>query len=118
MFRRLIGLVLLLCFGALSAESLIADMHDGDLAAVQHASDGAASLDGLSAVGAEMLTQPVFATTPHSVHVCHCNHVHGGPTPTGTAFDRVAPHVHSALLVRALRIYGTRLAPQFRPPIV
>ena len=108
--RRLIGLIVVLGFGIFTAESLIADVCDGD--------------SGLTAVSVGESNTP--ASDPdgpgpvptHTVHVCHCVHAHGGMP---ALLDRDPAGVPAATV--ALRLIQTTppspaLELQLRPPIV
>lgn len=107
--RRLIAFALVLGFGFFNAESLIADVCDGDsgLAAVSII-DGAdrSNGSGSPAEGPE-----------HTMHVCHCIHAHGGmPAP----MDRVPPvpeAASSAAILGAVTQPNPALELQLRPPI-
>lgn len=67
------------CFGLFTAETLIADVHDGDVGA-----NHPVSIETTTAhVGESPPSGPNEAA--HSIHVCHCVHAHGGVTPSASA---------------------------------
>lgn len=107
--RRLLGLLVFLGFGLASAEPLIADECDGDFALVSICavpSSGQAPGSGGSA-----------PSPGHTLHVCHCVHVHGGmPVPT----ERVAAALSDIFdLAGAIPLPppGPALDRALRPPI-
>ena len=80
--RRVTATFLALAFIGFSAETLIADVHDGDASV--------AEVEAAGLFAAEMADQPAgiapaperhsgeAPSTGHSAHVCHCIHAHGG----------------------------------------
>ncbi|MGH7720330.1 MAG: hypothetical protein ACREON_15985 [Gemmatimonadaceae bacterium] len=105
-FRRLFALVVLLGFGFFTAESLIADVCDGD--------------SGIAIVSIADAETPDSGPVPmpgHTMHVCHCVHTHGGlPAWVDRVFS--APHAVSAVVTLVtLTPPSPALELQLRPPI-
>lgn len=85
--RRATAVLLATCFGLFTAETLIADVHDGDVGA-----NHPISIETTTAhVGGGPPSVPTEAA--HSIHVCHCVHAHGGVTPIASAS---APRIESS----------------------
>lgn len=91
MLRRLVALVLMLCFGLFTAEALLADVHDGD---ATHAElvrvDGdrhVAEHDGASAVGGHHSDERAPGESGHAQHACHCVHAHGVWSPVPAVLE-------------------------------
>lgn len=128
MARRCFALVLALCFGLFSVESLIADVHDGDAPASEqtrysgavdaHARDGARAAD---APVADLHTHGDGEAPPpssgHSLHACHSGHAHIGLTAVGVELERAAPEHVVVLANRALPPADAEREPHLRPPI-
>ena len=77
--RRFTAGLLALAFMASSAETLIADVHDGDATAQEVetiASSGNASSGVL--LRGDAPSEDSEKSSGHSMHVCHCIHAHGG----------------------------------------
>lgn len=124
--RRPIALVLALCFGFYSAESLLADVHDGDatheelaqvegsgLHAARHAAIGDAQGDAMNDSG-----EHPSGPSGHDRHACHHAHAHCGwfeenGTDDGSFAATQEPPV--AWPDRAPASRDTQ--PQLRPPI-
>ncbi|MES2523215.1 MAG: hypothetical protein V4617_10980 [Gemmatimonadota bacterium] len=128
MARRCFALVLALCFGLFSVESLIADVHDGDApASEQTRYSGAADADMRG--GAPATNSPVVdlhthsdgeappPSSGHSVHACHSGHAHVGLTAIGIELERLAPEHLAVLASRALPPVDAQREPHLRPPI-
>lgn len=97
-----------------TAESLIADVHDGDSARVTVASATAAA-EGAPAP-AEEAPRPA-RHTPDSPHTCHCVHMHVITLPAaGTVAD--APPAATPPIARIERaLASVAPEPHFRPPV-
>ena len=109
--RRATALLLATCFGLFTAETLIADAHDGDVGVYHPVSIETTT----SHLGGSPSSVPT--TAAHPIHVCHCVHAHGGVAPLpGTS----APRIES---FGGLAIIGDRAPtsvdrePPRRPPI-
>lgn len=121
MIRRLVSLVLALCFGLFSAEALVADVHDGDathteLVSAAQATGHAAHVDGDGGSGPH---ERAPGESGHSLHVCHCAHAHGS---SWTRVSLIAPPA-TVQLAQQLPTTGARAPssdapePRLRPPI-
>lgn len=128
LLRRAHAVFLALCFGLFSAESLIADVHDGDApASEQSRYNGAADAD--TGGGAPATNVPVGdlhthtdgeappPSSGHSVHACHSGHAHIGLTAVGVELERAAPEHVAVLASRALPPADAQREPHLRPPI-
>jgi len=106
--RRLTALLLALCLGMFSAETLVADVHDGDSSsAASHVEELGGPVDGHSLPGG----------VSHSVHVCHCVHGHGGAPPVHNVAT-AAPVEHPRLLTSSDSVPNdVGPEPHVRPPI-
>ena len=79
LIRRLTSAFLAVVFMGFSAETLIADVHDGDASAAEiQALSGLAAIDGQAAPSSETPSPPDDSSSGHSAHACHCVHAHGG----------------------------------------
>ena len=128
MARRWFALVLALCFGLFSAESLIADVHDGDAPASEQTRYSGAA-DAGPGTGAPATTAPAAdlhthsddeappPTSGHSLHACHSGHAHIGLTAVGVELERAAPEHVAVLANRALPPADAKREPHLRPPI-
>lgn len=121
MLRRLIALVLAFSFGAYSAESLIADVHDGDAPTSERArfSDaGAGGTHGSELASDSGHEQEHQEGSGHSTHTCHASHAHTCIIPSASpmSFDVVEQSLGLPLL--ATIPMDLRREPQLRPPIV
>lgn len=116
--RRLLAVLLLVCVSVAFAEPMIADSCDEDA----QRSDVAGEVSGMasaamSALGREPAPQPGPSAPEHSLHLCHCTHVHGS---TLTARHSVVERLQIVNTVRVTR--SDRLPPsvigepQLRPP--
>lgn len=126
--RRLHALLLALCFGLFSAESLIADVHDGDAPASEQTRYSGADDAGLG-TGAPARTAPAAdlhthsddeappPTSGHSIHACHSGHAHVGLTALGVELDRPASEHLAVLASRAMPPDDAQREPHLRPPI-
>src|SRR5262245_61479758 len=72
--RRILALVLVTSLFGSTAESLLADVHDGDASAAELAAAGGPS--GVCPEGVAEHASPA-GETGHSTHVCHFGHAHG-----------------------------------------
>ena len=100
---------MILGLGFFTAESLIADVCDGDSGLARVTSIGGA---------AQTDSSDSPAPTPgHTLHVCHCIHAHGG-TPALILGGRAAPATAFTVTSFAeLTPPSPALEPQLRPPI-
>ena len=110
-FRRTVAVLLVLGFGMFTAETLIADVHDGDVGAAV-----AGLVESTAPHSHDVPDQPT-SDAGHSMHVCHCAHSHAGPPVLASWFaerllDVDAPSVNPEPLPRSA---GRDL--QLRPPI-
>lgn len=110
-FRRTLAALLLLGFGMFTAETFIADVHDGDVGA---------AVDGIvesSAPHSHDVPDESPGDAGHSVHVCHCAHSHAGPLVLRPVFAEpwVGANAPSVSPDRLPRSAGRDL--QLRPPI-
>lgn len=121
MLRRLASLVLALCFGLFSAESLVADVHDGDathaeLVSAAQVAGHVPHADGESAPGQHERGPD---QSGHPLHACHCAHAHG------TSWTRVNTVAPTATVQVAQQVLTTGAhapssdapEPRLRPPI-
>lgn len=131
-YRRATAVMLALAFFGFSAETLIADVHDGDAPAsevakfgAEHAHGGPDHAPSLAPIDADAdhgaPTPPATPDAPerdgHTYHSCHCAHAHGGAPPTHApvAADLYEP---SALIAESDRAPASAaLEPGLRPPI-
>jgi hypothetical protein len=110
--RRMTALALMMCFSFFTAETLIADVHDGDVGA-----NHPISIETTTShvAGGGLPQSPTEAA--HSVHVCHCIHAHGGLTTVASVSSPSAGGAATPL------VHGDRVPaslarePQLRPPI-
>ena len=116
MTRRCISLFVLLCFGFFSAETFVADVHDGDATAAEIAK---------ATAGANIASMPIPAQTDgptrgdsqHSTHVCHCVHAHGGLNAAGLALSEL-PQGHDLAPALDMTVPAkVDLDVHLRPPI-
>jgi hypothetical protein len=122
MLRRVIALFLALCFGFFSAESLVADVHDGDApaseqsryAGVVHAGQSSAADlgDAHTHSGDENAE-----TSGHSLHACHGAHAHIGMTADGMTLPGDGLSHESVPAAAECAPVERRREPQLRPPI-
>lgn len=128
--RHLTALVLSLSFGFATAESLLADVHDGDATheeltqvegsgrhAAAHVAHGdmdeGARIDSRAHPG-ERSSGPAG----HRQHACHHAHAHGGWFRTDEALDGEVAACHESPIASPERFPASRDAqPQLRPPI-
>lgn len=128
--RHLTALVLALCFGFSTAESLLADVHDGDatheeLTQVEGSGRHAAShvAHGDMEMGAmhdsrEHPGERSSGEEGHDQHACHHAHAHGGWFRTDEAPNGALAAGHESPLASRDGIPASRDAqPQLRPPI-
>ncbi len=73
--RPAAAFVLMLSFSLFTAETLIADVHDGDAGAAH-----AGSIESSAPHSHENSGDAPAGSPGHSMHVCHCVHSHAGPT--------------------------------------
>lgn len=121
MFRRLIALVLAISFGAYSAESLIADVHDGDATTNERArfSDiGAAGTHGAELASDAGHEQEHQEGSGHSTHTCHASHAHTCIIPSALPMSFDVTEQSLGLPLLATIPMELRREPQLRPPIV
>ena len=90
--RRAVAVLLAIAFVGFSAETLIADVHDGDASAAELAAYADAPASGT-------VPDSSPAQDEHAVHVCHCVHAHGGVSDQRVAL--VPIHVGASLVVGA-----------------
>lgn len=128
--RHLAALVLALCFGFSTAESLLADVHDGDATheeltqlegsgrhAASHVAHGDVEKGAMSGAR-EHPGERSSDEEGHDQHACHHAHAHGGWFRPGAALDGTIAAVHESPLASRDRIPASRDAqPQLRPPI-
>lgn|SRR5688572_8831755 len=80
MLRRLVALILMLCLGLFTAESLLADVHDGDATHEELVRvDGERHAEQHSSATADTEQVPDErdpGEQGHSLHACHCVHAH------------------------------------------
>lgn len=77
--HRLTAGLVALAFMASSAETLIADVHDGDATAQEVETIESSGMALSSAlVPGDAPTENPESSSGHSMHVCHCIHAHGG----------------------------------------
>ena len=120
--RRIMAAFLTVALLFSIGEEVIADVHDGGAThaevdratGISHAPD-----DGAAAGPAHVLQQESApAESDHTVHVCHCSHVHGAvvtlaaATPRLSFFRFAAPFAMSAAPLAAVVLDRTT-----RPPI-
>ena len=110
-FRRTVAVLLVLGFGMFTAETLIADVHDGDVGAA------VAGMVESTAPHTHNVPDGLPGDAGHSMHVCHCAHSHAGPPALASSFaerllDAEAPSISPDRLPRSA---GRDL--QLRPPI-
>lgn len=135
--RPLTTLVLALCFGFFTAESVLADVHDDDatheeLVQVDGTDRHAAShvAHGDEPGGAHSEESPIGSPagehpgerspdqSGHDQHACHHGHVHGGWFRTDDARTVTAAPRHPSPIAAGERAPSSRDAePQLRPPI-
>lgn len=128
--RPLAALVLALCFGFSTAESLLADVHDGDAThqeltrlegSGRHAASHVAHGDGENGAMNDSPEHPGERSSGeegHDQHACHHAHAHGGWFRTDQVLDGAFPAGHESPLASRDRIPASRDAqPQLRPPI-
>jgi hypothetical protein len=122
MLRRLVALVLMLCFGLFTAEALLADVHDGDATheeLVRVDGDQHATEHAITGAGADELPgERAPDEQGHSEHACHCVHAHGAWSPVQALLFTATVAVESRQ--PALHVDGpTNPAPEprLRPPI-
>lgn len=107
--RRLISLVLLTCFGAASAETVLADSCDGD--------GGTSAIMAFDPPGQEPPGIPGETVPLHSVHVCHCAHTHAGPRASGASPVRSSITQSAILQDASPAPVSIDLEPPLRPPV-
>ena len=113
--RRLTAFLLALGFGLFTAEQAIADMHDGDAAAelVVHVGSHAQA----SGAFGDLRGHTPEDFSGHSVHVCHCVHIHGGlPASAYLAQNEPAPTT-ATIMAGVQAPAGADLELRLRPPI-
>ena len=94
--RRLTSAFLALVFMGFTAETLIADVHDGDASAAEiEAISGGAAMGANEAPSSPTPFVPDESSSGHSAHACHCVHAHGGLLGAAEIWSSVAqPVVH------------------------
>ena len=110
-FRRTVAVLLVLGFGMFTAETLIADVHDGDV--------------GTAVAGMVESTAPHSHDVPdqstgdagHSMHVCHCAHSHAGPPALASSFAEQWLDAHTPSASPDLLPHSVGRDLQLRPPI-
>lgn len=120
MLRRLVALVLMLCFGLFTAEALLADVHDGDATHEELVRvDGDRHAELHAAADADHAPgERAPDEQGHSEHACHCVHAHGAWSPVQAVLFTATVAVESRQ--PALNVDGpTNPAPEprLRPPI-
>ena len=110
-FRRTVAVLLVLGFGMFTAETLIADVHDGDVGAAV-----AGLVESTAPHSHDVPDQPT-GDAGHSMHVCHCAHSHAGPPVLASSFAERLVNANAPLVSpdRLPRSAGRDL--QLRPPI-
>ena len=124
MLRRLVALVLMLCFGLFTAEALLADVHDGDAThaelvrvdgdrhAERHAGEVTSAPDPEPVPG-----ERAPGETGHSQHACHCVHAHGVWSPALTVLASATVLVTAdEPVLDAEGPPSPALEPRLRPP--
>ena len=122
MLRRLVALVLMLCFGLFTAEALMADVHDGDATHEELVRvDGDRHVEQHAAAatdGDHTPREPASGEPAHSEHACHCVHTHGAWLPMHAALTTATVIVASRQPAqRADRPASPALESHLRPPI-
>jgi hypothetical protein len=118
--RRVVAILLALCFGLFSAEALIADVHDSDATGrVGKGAVGAAQgMNGSAAVDLHShQDEAPRSGDSHKMHACHGGHAHTGLIVLALRIDRERVR---DVAVRPRRDGPTstmRREPQLRPPI-
>lgn len=110
--RRTTALLLMTCFGLFTAETLIADVHDGDVGA-----NHPVSIESRTAHVDEVPSSSP-SEAAHSIHVCHCVHAHGGVTSSASVS---APRIESSggpVMIGDRAPTSVDREPPRRPPIV
>jgi hypothetical protein len=113
--RRLLAILLLLCFGLYGVESEVADVHDTE-AEYEHVSAGH-ELPHAMPVDKAPTDAPSGADN-HPVHVCHCTHTHVGVLGTAPTLNLVLVPAPPAGWRATGTAASTPLLPPLRPPIV
>lgn len=116
MIRRCVSLIVLFCFGLFSLETVIADVHDGDASPSELANATAGATAGLVPTPAQT-DGPVKAPNPHSGHVCHCAHAHGGLSASAPGLSAPPLRHDVAPVLRVIRPAKVDLDVHLRPPI-
>lgn len=119
--RRALAILLALCFGLFSVESLVADVHDGDASAAEQSQYADAVHAGQSAAdraGAHTHSDNENADqSGHTLHACHGAHAHTGLTSSGPKWAGSPLRQASATAPSACAPLDQRREPQLRPPI-
>jgi hypothetical protein len=113
--RRLTALLLAVCVGLFTVETAIADVHDGD-ASTPTVGQGVRPDVAPAALG-DLSGHPADDSSKHSMHVCHCVHMHGG-LPASTHFPPNEPPPTATIMVAAAQAPASvDLESRLRPPI-
>lgn len=116
MTRRCISLLVLLCFGFFSAETFVADVHDGDATAAEIAKATAGA--NIASMPAPAETDgPTKGDSQHSTHVCHCVHAHGGLNAVPMTLSELSPSHDKAPALDMTPPAKVDLDVHLRPPI-
>lgn len=128
--RQVTALVLSLSFGFATAESLLAEVHDGDatheeLTQVEgsgrHSASHVAHGDveaGEMSDSREHPGERSSGPANHDQHACHHAHVHGGWIRTEESVEGAVAASHESPIASQDRVPASRDAqPQLRPPI-
>lgn len=114
MARRLLSLLLLVCFGYFNAEAAIADGCDGDgVGVVTMPGDVHVTAAQSAPVPSDQSPRPAH----NVVHVCHCAHAHGTLTTTMPSRAGVPLLHHEVTETALLQPFGTDRDVHLRPPI-
>ncbi len=108
--RRCAALLATVSFFALPAETLIADVHDGDALGFQTLTGAATGAES----GAPEVPSPV---QEHSQHVDHCAHGHGPALPSHPSIAIALREIRESREPGGLRWDSLTLTPPLRPPI-
>lgn len=111
---RAATLLALLALVTSGAESLIADVHDGDVPLASASASPRASVDATTSAP-EAPRPPRH--TPDSPHTCHCAHAHVISLPAAESAEEALPARPLALVFRERTHASVVPDPHFRPPV-
>ena len=99
-------------------EEVIADVHDGGATRAEVARITGATQQAGSSLASHHVDSSAPTTSDHSVHVCHCSHVHGGVVAMTSLEPAVLlPAVERVAVFTSRRPPATALEFPSRPPI-